>query len=126
MGKKKAMNEHESLPVKSQFLFYRTEDGRTRIEVRLQDETVWMTQAAMAELYQTTKQNITNHLKAIHMEGELNESATCKEYLQVQPEGSRRVSRTRKFYSLPARNNGTRDPNQILTIRSCSAKRGWK
>lgn len=102
MGNKKTTNGNESLPVKSQFMLYQTADGRTRIEVRLQDETVWMTQAAMAELYQTTTQNITNHLKAIYMEGELNESATCKEYLQVQTEGPRRVSRTRKFYSLPA------------------------
>jgi hypothetical protein len=83
-------------------LLYQTEDGRTRIEVRLYDETVWMTQAAMAELYQTSPQNITLHLKAIYQEGELEESATCKEYLQVQQEGSRKVSRSRKFYNLPA------------------------
>jgi hypothetical protein len=102
MSKKKTANENRTLPVQSQFLLYQTEDGRTRIEVRLQDETVWMNQAAMAELYQTTPQNITIHLKAIYKEVELEESATCKEYLQVQPEGSRRVSRTRKFYSLPA------------------------
>ncbi|MBN1930208.1 MAG: virulence RhuM family protein [Desulfobacterales bacterium] len=61
-----------------------------------------MTQAAMAELYQTTPQNITTHLKAIYKEQELEESSTCKEYLQVQQEGSRRVSRSRRFYSLPA------------------------
>jgi len=102
MSRKKTTNEDRTLPVQGQFLLYQTEDGRTRIEVRLQDETVWMTQAAMAELYQTTPQNITTHLKAIYKEGELDVSATCKEYLQVQPEGSRWVSRTRKFYSLPA------------------------
>jgi len=90
----------QSLPVKSEFLLYQTEDGETRIEVRLQDETVWMTQATMADLYQTTTQNITTHLKAIYKEGELSKSATCKEYLQVQQEGSRKVSRTRKFYDL--------------------------
>ena len=102
MSRKKADNEDQNLTVQSQFLLYQTENGRTRIEVRLQDETVWMNQAAMAELYQTTPQNITIHLKAIYKEVELEESATCKEYLQVQSEGSRRVSRTRKFYSLPA------------------------
>ena len=102
MSRKKAANEDQNLTVQSQFLLYQTENGRTRIEVRLQDETVWMNQAAMAELYQTTPQNITIHLKAIYKEVELEESATCKEYLQVQSEGSRRVSRTRKFYSLPA------------------------
>jgi len=90
------------LPVKSEFLLYQTEDGQTRIEVRLKDETVWMTQAAMAELYQTTPQNITTHLKSIFRKGELDEAATCKDYLQVHLEGSRRVSRTRKFYNLPA------------------------
>jgi hypothetical protein len=92
----------QTLPTKSKFLLYQTEDGQTRIEVRLQNETVWMTQATIAELYQTTPQNVTIHLKAIYAEGELEESATCKEYLQVQKEGSRRVSRARKFYSLAA------------------------
>ena len=102
MSRKKTANEDQTLPAKSQFLLYQTEDGQTRIEVRLQDETVWMTQAAMADLYQTTPQNITTHLKAIYVEGELDEGATCKEYLQVQLEGSRKVSRTRKFFNLPA------------------------
>ncbi|MEN8264708.1 MAG: virulence RhuM family protein [Nitrospirota bacterium] len=86
----------------SQFLLYQTEDGQTRIEVRLENETVWMTQAMMAELYQTTPQNITLHLKAVYSEGELVEAATCKDYLQVQKEGSREVSRSRKFYNLQA------------------------
>jgi hypothetical protein len=75
-----------SLLAQSQMLLYRTEDGRTRVEVGLQDETVWMTRAAMAELYQTTPQNITFHLKAIYEEGELDPQATCKEFLQVQSE----------------------------------------
>jgi len=101
MTGKKPTNEDQTLPAKGEFLLYQTEDGQTRIEVRLQYETVWMTQAAMADLYQTTPQNITTHLKAIYGEGELVESATCKEYLQVQQEGSRKVSRTRKFYDLP-------------------------
>lgn len=90
------------LPVQSQLILYRTEDGRTRVEVSLQDETVWMTQATMADLYQTTPQNITLHLKAIYKEGELDLQATCKEFLQVQSEGSRKVSRNRKFFNLPA------------------------
>jgi hypothetical protein len=102
MSEKKTIRKDQTLPVQSQFLLYQTEDGKTRIEVRLQDETVWMTQAAMAELYQITPQNITTHLKAIYNEGELEALATCKEYLQVQQEGSRRVTRTRKFYNLPA------------------------
>ena len=84
MSGKKAITGDQTLPVKSEFLLYQTEDGQTRIDVRLQDETVWMTQAAMAELYQTTPQNITLHLKSMYTERELEEQATCKEYLQVQ------------------------------------------
>lgn len=101
MTVKKNLDKDQMLSVQSRLLLYQTEDGRTRIEVRLQDETVWMTQAAMSELYQTTPQNITLHLKAIYREGELDEPATCKGYLQVQLEGARRVNRSRKFYSLP-------------------------
>lgn len=88
-------------PTNSNFILYQTDDGQTRIEVRLQDESVWMTQAMMAELYQTTAQNITLHIKAIYREGEQQEEATCKEYLQVQTEGKRNISRARKFYNLP-------------------------
>jgi len=102
MNGRKNPDKDQTLPVQSRLLLYQTEDGQTRVEVRLQDETVWMTQAAMAELYQTTPQNITTHLKAIYKDGELEASATCKEFLQVQPEGSRKVSRSRKFYNLPA------------------------
>jgi len=94
------MNRKE--PSKSEMILYQTEDGITRVEVRLQDETVWLTQAGMAELYQTTTQNITLHLKAIYAEGELDARATCKEYLQVQKEGARNISRVRKFYDLRA------------------------
>jgi hypothetical protein len=54
------------------------------LEVRLDGDTVWLTQAQMAELFQTTPQNITLHLKAIFAEGELDEVATCKDYLQVR------------------------------------------
>lgn len=85
---------------KSELILYQTEDGKTRLEVRLQDETVWMTQSAMAELYQTTPQNVTLHLKTIYEDKELDEEATCKEHLQVQKEGTREISRKRKFYNL--------------------------
>jgi len=88
MTGKKPTNKGQTLPAKGELLLYQTEDGQTRIEVRLQYETVWMTQAAIAELYQTTPQNITTHLKAIYNEGELEVTTTCKEYLQVQQEGS--------------------------------------
>ena len=88
-------------PPRSELLLYQTEDGRTRIQCRIEGETLWMTQAMMAELFQVTRQNITLHLKAIFLEGELDETATCKEYLQVQTEGGRRISRSLKHYSLP-------------------------
>jgi len=79
---------------------YRTEDGVNRILVRLQDETVWLTQAMMAALYETTPQNITLHVRAIHEDGEMNGAATCKEYLQVRTEGGREVQRRLKHYNL--------------------------
>lgn len=87
---------------KGELILYQTEDGKTKIEVRLQDETVWMTQKLMAELFQTTPQNITIHLKNIFNEGELNENATCKDFLQVQIEGNRQVERNQRFYNLEA------------------------
>lgn len=81
-------------------LIYQTEEGNTKIDVRLENETVWMTQKAIAELYQTSPQNITLHVKNIYEEGELEEEATCKYYLQVQNEGSRKVKRKAKHYNL--------------------------
>ena len=73
----------------SQIIIYQTESGETKLDVRFQDETVWLTQKLIAELFQTTPQNITIHLKNIFKEGELEEIATCKDFLQVQIEGKR-------------------------------------
>ena len=81
-------------------LMYQTEDGETKINVRLEDETVWMTQKAIAELFQTTPQNITLHIKNIFEENEMFEDSTCKDYLQVQIEGSREVKRKTRHYNL--------------------------
>jgi hypothetical protein len=75
-----------------EFILYQTEDGRTRIECRFENETLWLAQAQMAELFQTTPQNITLHLKAIYAEGEQAENATCKSYLQVRQEGERTIN----------------------------------
>src|SRR5665647_387401 len=86
----------------SQIIIYITETGETKLEVRLENETVWLTQKLMAELFQTTPQNITIHLKNIFEEGELNEAATCKDFLQVGKEGGRTVERNQKFYNLDA------------------------
>jgi hypothetical protein len=94
------MSDNE--PPKSSIVLYRTEDGRTRIQCRFEDETLWLTQAQIAELFQTTAQNVTLHLKAIFAEGELVEAATCKDYLQVRREGRREVSRSLRHYRLEA------------------------
>ncbi|MBE6216373.1 MAG: DNA-binding protein [Bacteroidales bacterium] len=75
-------------------------DEITRLEVRVNEETVWLTQGQMAELFQTSSQNITIHIRNIYDEGELQKNPTCKEYLQVQQEGSRIVRRRQKTYNL--------------------------
>ncbi len=87
---------------KSQFLIYQTEYGETKIDVRFQGETVWLTQKLMAELFQTTIPNINIHLTNIFEEGELDESSTIKDFLIVQKEGKRQVKRKQKFYNLDA------------------------
>ena len=92
---------NEPLP-QSEIILYQTEDGRTRIQCRFENETLWLTQAQIAELFQTTPQNVTLHLKAIFSEGELSEVATCKDYLQVRLEGGREVSRSLRHYRLEA------------------------
>ena len=76
-----------------QLLIYR--EGATNLQVRLDGQTVWLPQAAMAELYQTTPQNITLHIKSIYDDGELSETATCKDYLQVRSEGRKGEGRGR-------------------------------
>lgn len=81
-------------------VLYKSHDGSTALTVRLQGQTVWLTQAQMAELFQTTPQNITMHIANVYADGELPESATCKDYLQVQTEGRRTVERATKHYSL--------------------------
>lgn len=81
-------------------LIYQNEKGDTKIDVYFTEDTIWMTQRTMAELYQTTPQNITTHIKNIYEDGELDMDSTCKDYLQVQSEGDREVQRARKFYNL--------------------------
>ncbi|MFH0907382.1 MAG: virulence RhuM family protein [bacterium] len=85
-----------------QFLVYPTEDGRIKIEVRLENETVWLTQQHMADLFQTTKQNVSLHLQNIFAEKELERGATVKESLTVQLEGGRSIQRRVEFYNLDA------------------------
>ena len=84
----------------NQIVIYQTEDGQTQIDVRLENDTVWLTQAQMAELFERTPQNITIHIGNAYREGELDKESTCKEYLQVQTEGKRKVKRSIKYYDL--------------------------
>ncbi len=96
------MNMAKEPESQSEILPYRTEDGQARVQCRFEEGTIWLTQAQIAELFQTTPQNVTLHFKAIFDEGELSERATCKEYLQVRPEGGRQVSRSLRHYRLEA------------------------
>lgn len=96
------MNSKDHTKPEGEILFYQTEDNDTKVEVRIEQDTVWMTQASIAELYGTTPQNITIHLKNIFDEGELDEASTCKDYLQVQMEGKREVKRKLRHYNLEA------------------------
>ena len=84
----------------SDIILYQTDDGRTRLEVQLQDETVWLSQAQMAELFQTSVPNVSMHIRNVFSEGEVQAVATVKEFLTVRQEGSRRVSRSVEHYNL--------------------------
>ena len=84
----------------SEIILYQAEDGTTKIDVRLENETVWLNQVQMAALFQTTKQNISLHINNLFEEGELNREATVKDYLTVQIEGKRDVSRSIEHYNL--------------------------
>ena len=83
-----------------QMLIYQTEDGRLKVEARLENETLWLTQQQMAELFQTSRTNVVEHIQHIYEEGELVEAATCREFRQVRTEGSRQVARVLPFYNL--------------------------
>ena len=81
-------------------VIYQAEDGHARIEVRLEDETVWLTQAQLTELYQTSKSNISEHIKHIFEEGELVKESTVRKFRTVQIEGGREVNREIDYYNL--------------------------
>lgn len=78
----------------SEIIIYQTEDGLTRVNVTFSDETVWLSQQQIAELFQKSRTTIVEHIHNIYKEGELEEASTCRNYRQVQTEGSREVSRT--------------------------------
>lgn len=81
-------------------IIYTDESGLTKIDVKLEDDTLWLTQAQMCELYQTSRTNVVEHIKHIYEEGELQEEATCRKFRQVRQEGSRMVTREIPFYNL--------------------------
>lgn len=87
--------------MKSELILYQTDDGLARVQLRAVDGSVWLSQVEMAELFATTKQNVSLHAHNILKEGELDESATVKESLTVQTEGARQVRRSTMLYSLP-------------------------
>lgn len=85
-----------------ELLLYRRDDGSPALEVRLEDESLWLSQQQIAELFQTSRTNVVEHLRNIYAEGELEESATCRRFRQVRTEGARKVTRELPFYNLDA------------------------
>ena len=84
----------------NKILIYTGQDGLTKIDVKLEEDTLWLTQAQMCELYQTSRTNVVEHIKHIYEEGELQEEATCRDFRQVRQEGNRMVNRTVPYYNL--------------------------
>ncbi len=88
------------MDTENQIIIYQGEDGETRIEVKFTGETVWLSQQQMAELYQTSRSNVVEHIKHIYEDGELSEESTCRNFRQVRQEGRRQVSREIPYYNL--------------------------
>jgi len=105
-------------PEKGELIVYQSSDGQVKLDVRLQDETVWLTQPLMAELFQTTQQNISQHIQNIYEEEELDWESTHKKFLSVRREGNRNVSRELDFYNL--------EVEKELTQLEVSRKKGSK
>ena len=93
----KEMNKDNN---QGEIVIYQTDDGDTKIDVRFVDETVWLTQAQLCELYQTSKSNVSEHIKNIFEEGELEENSTVRKFRTVQNEGERIVTREQLHYNL--------------------------
>lgn len=93
------MGEKHEMAELGNMLIYQNEKGDTKVDVYFFDKDIWMSQAAIARLYNTSPQNITMHVKNIYKDGELEENSTCKEFLQVQTEGNRQIKRNKKHYN---------------------------
>lgn len=83
-----------------EIILYQREDGTPAIEVRLEDDTVWLTQQQLAELFETSRANVVEHIRHIYDEGELEQTATCRDFRQVRQEGNRQVERAIPRYNL--------------------------
>ena len=83
-----------------EIVIYQTEDGKTKIDVRFIDDTVWLTQQQMAKLFQTSRTNVVEHIRHIFEEEELDELSTCRNFRQVRTEGTRQISRELTYYNL--------------------------
>ena len=85
---------------KGEIVFYQTEDGVTKLSVNLQNETVWLSQQQMAELFDTSRTNVIEHINNIYLEEELDKNSTCQNFRQVRKEWNRNISREIPFYNL--------------------------
>lgn len=94
------MSELNNPTFQGEIVIYQSKDGDTKIDVRFEDETVWLSQAQMAELFQTSRTNVVEHIQHIYEEGELDESSTCRNFRQVRQEGTRQVTREIPHYNL--------------------------
>ena len=130
----KPTNQSDGIERGGQFLVYEAEDGKLKIDVRLEDETLWLPQAQLAELFQTSQQNVSLHIQHIYEEGELPPEATHKKYLLVRSEGGREVKRLVDHYNLSLihlqmfirDSPGTYAQNQGICLRTSSARNRWR
>ena len=83
-----------------EIIIYQADDGQTKIDVRFEEETVWLSQQQMAELFHSSRTNVVEHIRHIYAEGELDENSTCRKFRQVQKEGVRNITRELPFYNL--------------------------
>ena len=93
-------DDHDNATRQGEIIIYQTEDGKTKLDVRFVEETVWLTQQQMAELFQSSRTNIVEHIHHIYEEGELEEQSTCRKFRQVRFEGNRQITREIPFYNL--------------------------
>ena len=99
MSKKNQISLNNSF---TKFLLYTTPNGKVKVEIFLRDENIWLTQAKIAELFDTERSVVTKHLRNIYFDGELDKVSTCAKFAQVQNEGNRAINRELEFYNLDA------------------------